>query len=156
MRPCKIVFATFTTCLPTLSRAQQSGIPLSWRTRNATELCAACLGQGQYFLANSNWPRGGVRGRTGRLLRSEIQSPDHLKSQAILRRQLVCSHRRVQRRHDDDRIIKATVALLVRSDISKARKEPLKKLMVFFAAVREIDLHGRLEHALRPQPLYTC
>ena len=74
-------------------------------------------------------------------LRGKIEVTDSVKSQAILRRQLVCSYDEFSVDTTMNRVIKATVTLLVRSDISKVRKKSLKKLMVFFADVREIDLH---------------
>ena len=40
-----------------------------------------------------------------------------------------------------NRIIKSTVELLLRSDISKARKKELRKLMVYFGDVEPIDLY---------------
>lgn len=40
-----------------------------------------------------------------------------------------------------NRIIRSTVDLLLRSDISKERKKELKKLMVYFGDVEPIDLH---------------
>ena len=40
-----------------------------------------------------------------------------------------------------NRIIKSTVELLLRSDISKARKKELRKLMVYFGDVESIDLY---------------
>ena len=41
-----------------------------------------------------------------------------------------------------NRIIKATVELLLKSDISKTRKKELRKLMVFFLDVEPIDLYS--------------
>ena len=74
-------------------------------------------------------------------LRGKVEVTESVKSQAVWRRQLVCSYDEFSVDTTMNRIIKATVALLVRSDISKARKKSLKKLMVFFADVRDIDLH---------------
>ena len=108
------------------------------------QLCAAILeravsaqlkrGLGQEYV-NRTEARSSLRGK--------IEVTDSVKSQAILRRQLVCSYDEFSVDTTMNRIIKATVALLVRSDISKARKKSLKKLMVFFADVRDIDLHHR-------------
>ena len=109
---------------------------------NAAELCAAILersvslqlkrGLGQEYV-NRTEARSSLRGK--------IEVTESVKSQTIWRRQLVCSYDEFSVDTTMNRVIKATVALLVRSDISKARKKSLKKLMVFFADVREIDLH---------------
>ena len=109
---------------------------------NATELCAAILERGVSLQLKRGLGQEYVSRTEARSsLRGKIEVTESLKSQAILRRQLVCSYDEFSVDTTMNRIIKATVALLVRSDISKARKKSLKKLMVFFAAVREIDLH---------------
>ena len=109
---------------------------------NAAELCAAILergvsqqlkrGLGQEYVSRTE-ARSSLRGK--------IEVTESVKSQAVLRRQLVCSYDEFSVDTTMNRVIKATVALLVRSDISRARKKSLKKLMVFFADVRDIDLH---------------
>ena len=109
---------------------------------NAAELCAAILergvsqqlkrGLGQEYVSRTE-ARSSLRGK--------IEVTESVKSQAVLRRQLVCSYDEFSVDTTMNRVIKATVALLVCSDISRARKKSLKKLMVYFANVREIDLH---------------
>ena len=109
---------------------------------NAAELCAAILARGVSLQLKRGLGQEYVS-RTEALssLRGKIEVTESVKSQALLRRQLVCSYDEFSVDTTMNRIIKATVALLVRSDISKARKKSLKKLMVFFADVRDIDLH---------------
>jgi len=109
---------------------------------NAAELCAAILERGVSAQLKRGLGQEYVNRTEARSsLRGKIEVTDSVKSQAILRRQLVCSYDEFSVDTTMNRIIKATVALLVRSDISKARKKSLKKLMVFFADVRDIDLH---------------
>ena len=109
---------------------------------NAAELCAAILERGVSLQLKRGLGQEYVsRSEARSSLRGKIEVTESVKSQAILRRQLVCSYDEFSVDTTMNRIIKATVALLVRSDISKARKKSLKKLMVFFAAVRDIDLH---------------
>ena len=109
---------------------------------NAAELCAAILERGVSLQLKRGLGQEYVN-RTEALssLRGKIEVTDSVKSQAILRRQLVCSYDEFSVDTTMNRVIKATVALLVRSDITRARKKSLKKLMVFFADVRDIDLH---------------
>ena len=109
---------------------------------NAVELCAAILERGVSLQLKRGLGQEYVsRTEACSALRGKIEVTDSVKSQAILRRQLVCSYDEFSVDTTMNRVIKATVALLVRSDISRARKKSLKKLMVFFADVREIDLH---------------
>ena len=109
---------------------------------NAAELCAAILERGVSLQLKRGLGQEYVSRTEARSsLRGKIEVTESVKSQAVLRRQLVCSYDEFSVDTTMNRIIKATVALLVRSDISKARKKSLKKLMVFFADVREIDLH---------------
>ncbi len=74
-------------------------------------------------------------------LRGKIDISDSLKSQAFIRKQLICSYDDFTVNTCMNRIIKSTVDLLLRADISKARKKTLKKLMVFFTDVDLINLH---------------
>lgn len=109
---------------------------------NAAELCAAILERGVSLQLKRGLGQEYVSRTEARSsLRGTIKVTESVKSQAIWRRQLVCSYDEFSVDTTMNRVIKATVALLVRSDISKARKKSLKKLMVFFADVRDIDLH---------------
>ena len=109
---------------------------------NAAELCAAILEQGVSLQLKRGLGQEYVNRTEARSsLRGAIKVTESVKSQAIWRRQLVCSYDEFSVDTTMNRVIKATVALLVRSDISRARKKSLKKLMVYFADVREIDLH---------------
>ena len=109
---------------------------------NAAELCAAILERGVSLQLKRGLGQEYVSQTEARSsLRGKIEVTDSVKSQAILRRQLVCSYDEFSVDTTMNRVIKATVALLVRSDITRARKKSLKKLMVFFADVRDIDLH---------------
>ena len=109
---------------------------------NAVELCTAILERGVSLQLKRGLGQEYVSRTEARSsLRGKIEVTESVKPQAILRRQLVCSYDEFSVDTTMNRIIKATVALLVRSDISKARKKSLKKLMVFFADVRDIDLH---------------
>ena len=109
---------------------------------NAAELCAAILDRGVSLQLKRGLGQEYVnRSEARSCLRGTIEVTESVKSQAIWRRQLVCSYDEFSVDTTMNRVIKATVALLVRSDISRARKKSLKKLMVYFANVRDIDLH---------------
>ena len=109
---------------------------------NAAELCAAILERGVSLQLKRGLGQEYVSRTEARSsLRGTIKVTESVKSQAIWRRQLVCSYDEFSVDTTMNRVIRATVALLVRSDISRARKKSLKKLMVYFANVRDIDLH---------------
>ena len=108
---------------------------------NAAELCAAILERGVSVQLKRGLGQEYVNRTEARSsLRGKIEVTDSVKSQAILRRQLVCSYDEFSVDTTMNRVIKATVALLVRSDISRARKKSLKKLMVYFAMVFAVVL----------------
>ena len=109
---------------------------------NAAELCAAILERGVSLQLKRGLGQEYVnRSEARSCLRGKVEVTESVKSQAVWRRQLVCSYDEFSVDTTMNRVIKATVALLVRAGISRARKKSLKKLMVFFADVRDIDLH---------------
>ena len=74
-------------------------------------------------------------------LRGKIDITESVKTQSILRKQLICTYDEFSVNSTMNRIIKSTVNLLLRSQISKSRKKNLRKLMVYFSEVKPIDLH---------------
>lgn len=75
-------------------------------------------------------------------IRGKINISESIKTKSIQRKQLVCSYDEFSVDTKMNRIIKATVLLLLKSDIDKARKKELRKLMVFFEEVGDIDLYS--------------
>lgn len=73
-------------------------------------------------------------------LRGKIEVSESVKTRSVLRRQMVCSYDEFSVDTRMNRILKATMALLVRSDIDKACKKELKRLLVYFGDVGDIDL----------------
>lgn len=75
-------------------------------------------------------------------LRGKIDISESVKTQAMLKRQMICIYDEFSVNSSMNKIIKSTVALLLKSDISKRRKKELRKLMVFFVDVEFIDLYS--------------
>lgn len=73
-------------------------------------------------------------------IRGKINIVESLKTQSILRKKLICTYDDFSVNSTMNRIIKSTVNFLLKADISKNRKKGLRKLMVFFADVKPIDL----------------
>lgn len=74
-------------------------------------------------------------------LRGKIDITESIKTQTMLKKQMICTYDEFSVNGTMNRIIKSTVELLLRSDISKARKKELRKLMVYFGDVEPIDLY---------------
>lgn len=109
---------------------------------NTAELCAAILsrgistqikrGLGKEYISKTE-PLSSLRGK--------IDMSESMKTQTFLKKQMICSYDDFSVNSYMNRIIKSTVDILLRSEISKSRKKELRKLMVFFADVDPIDLH---------------
>lgn len=105
---------------------------------NIAELMAAILVKG----IATQLKRGLQKEYIGRteelsLLRGKIDVSESVKTQTMLKSQMVCSYDEFSVNGLMNRILKSTVYLLLKSDISAKRK----KLMVFFADVELIDLN---------------
>ncbi len=109
---------------------------------NVADLCAAILAKGI-----SNQIKRGL-GReylpeTEALstLRGKVDIAESIKTQSLLKQQLVCTYDDFSANSYMNRIIKTTVELLLRADIAKSRKKELRKLMVYFAEVEPLDVY---------------
>lgn len=75
-------------------------------------------------------------------LKGKMDITESIKTQTILKKQMWCTYDEFSVNGTKNRIIKSTVELLLGSDIPKYRKKELRKLMVFFSDVKNIDLHS--------------
>ena len=108
---------------------------------NTAELCAAILIRGistqiKRGLGKEYIPRTEALSS----LRGKIDISETIKTQALQRKQMVCSYDEFSVNSYMNRIIKSTMLLLLRTDITKARKKEMRKLLVFFDEVETIDL----------------
>ena len=109
---------------------------------HVAELCAAILirgvsiqlkrGLGREYLEQSE-PLSAIRGR--------IALSESIKTRCILKRQLVCSYDVFSENSYMNRIIRTTMELLLRADMTKARKKELRKLLLYFGNVECLDIH---------------
>ena len=110
---------------------------------NAGDLCAAILirgisnqlkrGLGREYISETE---------TIAAIRGKIEINESIKNQTMIRNQMTCTYDEFSVDSALNRIIKSTVMLLIKSDISKQRKKELRKLMVFFADVSLVDVHA--------------
>ena len=110
---------------------------------NTAELCAAILTRGINIQIKHGLGKEYMsRKESLASLRGKIDITESIKTQALQRRQLVCSYDEFSVNSFMNRIIKSTMLLLLRADIVKTRKKELKKLLVYFDDVDPIDLHS--------------
>ena len=110
---------------------------------NAAELCSAILIKGvsaqikrglgkEYILQTESLST--VRGK--------IDISSSIKEQTIIKKQLVCSYDEFSVNSYMNRIIRTTMELLLRSNISKSRKKELRKLLLFFGEVKSLEINA--------------
>ena len=75
-------------------------------------------------------------------LKGRLNISESIKTQTIIRKQMICSYDDFSVNSYMNRIIKSTMFLLIKSDISKKRKKKLKKLCVFFSDVDVLDVNS--------------
>lgn len=108
---------------------------------NTAELLAAILARG----VRSQLKRGLGQEYVGRVdslssPKGKIEVSESVKTRSVQRKQLVCSYDEFSVDTQMNRILKASMALLLRSDIDKARKKEIKRLMPYFADVGDVNL----------------
>lgn len=109
---------------------------------NTAELLSAILCRGvsvqikrglcRQYITNEE-PLGSPRGK--------IEIGESIKTQAIRKKQLVCTYDEFSVDAYTNRIIKTTMMLLLRANIAKARKKELRKLLICFDGVSVLDIH---------------
>lgn len=110
---------------------------------NTAELCAAILARGISTQIKRGLGREYIP-KTEALssLRGKLDISESIKTRTFLKKQMICSFDDFSVNSVMNRIIKSTVFLLLKGDISKSRKKELRKLMVFFEDVDVIDLYS--------------
>lgn len=110
---------------------------------NVGELCAAILSKGISLQLKRGLGREYIENTESlSSLRGRIELSDSIKTQSLLKRQLICSYDVFSENSYMNRILKTTMELLLRSEISKNRKTEIRKLLVFFNNVELIDVHS--------------
>lgn len=73
-------------------------------------------------------------------IRGKIDIGQSIKTQSLVRKKLMCNYDEFSLDNNMNRIIKATIHLLIKSDISKSRKKELRKILLYFSDVSRIDV----------------
>lgn len=110
---------------------------------NAGDLCAAILIRGISYQLKRGLGREYISETdTISAIRGKIEITESIKNQSMIRSQMVCTYDEFSVNSPLNQIIKSTVMLLLKADISKARKKELRKLMVYFDDVSVIDVRS--------------
>ena len=109
---------------------------------NAQRLCAEILIKGISVQIKRGLKRDYMsHTETLSSVRGKIDVSDSLKTLSILRRQMVCNYDEFTTDTELNRILKTTLQLLLKEDITKSQKKEIKKLLIYFADVQETDIH---------------
>lgn len=110
---------------------------------NVAELCSAILAKGVSIQIKRGLGREYLQ-KTEKLttVKGRIEVSETVKTMSLLKQQMVCSHDDFSVNSYMNRILKTTMELLLRSDISKTRKKELRKVLVFFGDVETLDVYS--------------
>lgn len=110
---------------------------------NTAELCAAILCKGVASQLKQGLGRAYIpQTETLSSVRGRIELMDSIKTQSMLKKELVCSYDDFSVNTQMNRIIKSTMILLMKHIDSKEQKKAMRKMLVFFGDVDEIDLYN--------------
>jgi 5-methylcytosine-specific restriction enzyme subunit McrC len=110
---------------------------------NTAELCAAILSKGVAIQIKRGLGRDYIKTTEPiSLLRGRIEISESIKTRSIYKRQVVCSYDEFSENSYMNKIIKTTIMLLLRSDISNTFKKELRKVLVFFENVELLDIYS--------------
>ena len=108
---------------------------------NTAELCAAILSKGMASQIKRGLGKEYIiQSESLSAIRGKINITASVKEQTIIKKQLICSYDEFSVNSYMNRIIRTTMDLLVRSEISKSRKKELRKLLVFLGDVKPLDV----------------
>lgn len=110
---------------------------------NVAELCAAILSKGVSLQLKRGLGREYIsETETLSGIRGKIDITESIKTQTMLRKQMVCTYDEFSVNTYMNRIIKTTMLKLMHADIDKARKKEMRKLLVFFDEVDVLEVHS--------------
>lgn len=109
---------------------------------NTSELCAAILDKEIGIQLKHGLRRDYVsKSESLSTLQGKLNISESIKTQTMLKKQMICTYDEFSTNIQFNQIIKSTVLLLLKANITNSRKKSLRKLLLFFSDVNEIDLH---------------
>lgn len=110
---------------------------------NAAELFSAILSKGISLQLKRGLNKDYIEIREPlSAIKGKIDISDSIKTRSVMKSQLICSYDEFSENSYFNRILKTTVLLLLKADISKSRKKELKNLMMYFSNVDVLDIHN--------------
>ena len=109
---------------------------------NTAELCAAILDKGIGIQLKHGLRRDYVsKSESLSTLQGKLNISESIKTQTMLKKQMICTYDEFSTNIQFNQIIKSTVLLLLKANITNSRKKSLRKLLLFFSDVNEFHLH---------------
>ena len=110
---------------------------------NVADLCAAILIKG----LSKQLKRGLMKDYIPKrepltALRGKMEISETLKTNSIIKRQVLCSYDEFSENAYMNRIIKTTMLRLMVADVDKSRKKEMKKLLVFLSNVEPLPIYS--------------
>lgn len=110
---------------------------------NAAELFSAILSKGISLQLKRGLNKDYIEVREPlSAIKGKIDISDSIKTRSVMKSQLICSYDEFSENSYFNKILKTTVLLLLKADISKSRKKELKNLMMYFSNVDVLDVHN--------------
>lgn len=108
---------------------------------NTADLCAAILAKGVGILVKRGLGREYLE-RSEELAspRGRFEVSETVKTLSMVRKRVDCSYDEFSADSRPNRILKATMKALLRADIAAERKRDLRRLLVYFGEVRDVEV----------------
>ena len=108
---------------------------------NTAELCAAILDKGISVQLKRGLGRDYLpKSESLSTLQGRLNISESIKTQTLLKKQMICTYDEFSTNTQFNQIIKSTMLLLLKANITNTRKKSLRNLLLFFSDVNEIDL----------------
>ena len=108
---------------------------------NTAELCAAILDKGISIQLKRGLGRDYVpKSESLSTLQGKLNISESIKTQTLLKKQMICTYDEFSTNTQFNQIIKSTMLLLLKANITNTRKKSLRNLLLFFSNDNEIDL----------------
>lgn len=141
MIPIQNIYYTLSYAFQTLQAENYKDLATE-NFHNTAELCAAILDKGIGIQLKHGLRRDYVsKSESLSTLQGKLNISESIKTQTMLKKQMICTYDEFSTNIQFNQIIKSTVLLLLKANITNSRKKSLRKLLLFFSGVNEIDLH---------------
>ena len=108
---------------------------------NTAELCAAILDKGISVQLKRGLGRDYLpKSESLSTLQGKLNISESIKTQTLLKKQMICTYDEFSTNTQFNQIIKSTMLMLLKVNITNTRKKSLRNLLLFFSDVNEIDL----------------